>query len=345
MPLIIPNVPRCQHLKVNGIQCGSPALRRNRFCFFHKRFQEESISLSRDRARQGRGKFVLPVLENAEAVQVSLMQVMRLLASGQIDVRVGGLLLYALQTASFNLRHARFEPFTVQEVVIDRGNVDQTSIGDYQWREEDFPDPEMTEEEEAAAVAEEQAQAAAAARAAEQEKARRRAALEAEAERLMREGAAQRQREAEREAKREAARKANDALAEKNAAAAMTKTNKNAAVVGPAASGTNPVVAKPAASPEIASPGATPPALPPPRPPATVPRITAAQAARAVVNAWKPAPPVPAPTRRSGLKKGNRGRTNVDIDMDRVRQEVQGIARAFVMETVKHVSQRSPGRS
>jgi hypothetical protein len=43
MPLIIPNVPRCQHLKVNGIQCGSPALRRNRFCFFHKRFQEDCL--------------------------------------------------------------------------------------------------------------------------------------------------------------------------------------------------------------------------------------------------------------------------------------------------------------
>ena len=343
MPMIIPNVPRCQHLKVTGIQCGSPALRRNRFCFFHKRFQEESISLSRDRARQGRGKFVLPVLENAEAVQVSLMQVMRLLVSGQIDVRVGGLLLYALQTASFNLRFARFEPLTVQEVVIDRNAVDQTSIGDYQWSGEDFPDPEMTEEEEAAAAAEEQARAAAAARAAEQKKAQRRAALEAEAERLMREGAAQRQRQAEREANWEAARKANNALAEKNAAEARAaSTNKKAAVVGPAARGTTPVVAKPAASPEIASPSATPPALPPPRPPASVPRITAEEAARVVVNAWKPGTLA---SRRAGFKKGSRGRTNVDIDMDRVRQEVQSIARDFVMETVKHVNQRSPGRS
>jgi hypothetical protein len=343
MPMIIPNVPRCQHLKVTGIQCGSPALRRNRFCFFHKRFQEESISLSRDRARQGRGKFVLPVLENAEAVQVSLMQVMRLLVSGQIDARTGGLLLYALQTASFNLRFARFEPLTVQEVVIDRSAVDQTSIGDYQWSGEDFPDPEMTAEEEAAAVAEEQARAAAAARAAEQKKAQRRAELEAEAQRLMREGAAQRQRQAEREANWEAARKANEALAQENAAAARAAaTKKNAAVVGPAAKGTNPVVAKPAASPEIASSSATPPALPPPRPPASVPRITAEEAARVVVNAWKPGTTA---SRRSGLKKGSRGRTNVDIDMDRVRQEVQGIARAFVLETVKHVNQRSPGRS
>ena len=41
---------RCQHIKVNGVQCGSPALRRNRFCFFHKRFHDERIRLSADRA-------------------------------------------------------------------------------------------------------------------------------------------------------------------------------------------------------------------------------------------------------------------------------------------------------
>jgi hypothetical protein len=29
------DVPRCQHVKVNGTQCGSPALRRRRHCYFH----------------------------------------------------------------------------------------------------------------------------------------------------------------------------------------------------------------------------------------------------------------------------------------------------------------------
>ena len=39
---------RCQHIKVNGTQCGSPALRRNRFCFFHKRFQDQRRDRRRD---------------------------------------------------------------------------------------------------------------------------------------------------------------------------------------------------------------------------------------------------------------------------------------------------------
>ncbi len=337
MPLYS-NAPRCQHLKVDGTQCGSPALRRNRFCFFHKRFQEERISISRDRVRRGRATLILPVLEDANSIQVSLMQIMRLLAAGQIDARIAGLMLYALQTASFNLRRTRFEPFNVQDVVIDRDTIDQTCIGGKQWDEEDFPDPELTEEEKAAEAAEERARAAVAARAAEKENARLRAALEAEAQRLMREGAEEERRDARRQVQVEAARKTNDA----NAANKLVIPDPSAAKGGELTS----AGATTAASGNVPAAGSAAPAnvaLPPPRPPASVPPIiTAEQAARVVVNAMKNSPPVPAPTRRSGLKKANRGRQNVDIDMDRVRQEVQGMARAFVFETVKHVTQRRP---
>ncbi len=162
MPFL-PNVPRWQHLKVNGTQCGSPALKRNRFCFFHKRFQEEQIKLNCDRTRRGRATFLLPVLEDANSIQISLMQIMRLLASGQMDPKIAGLLLFALQTASYNLRRTTFEPIYVKDVVIDRRTIDQTCIGGNQWSEEDFPSPELAEEEKAEAAAEEAAEAAAAA--------------------------------------------------------------------------------------------------------------------------------------------------------------------------------------
>ena len=101
---------RCQHLKINGTQCGSPALRRNRFCFFHKRFQDERIRLSTDRARRGVATFILPVLEDANSIQIALMQVMRLLLTQQIEHKTASLLLYALQTASTNLRLTNFKP-------------------------------------------------------------------------------------------------------------------------------------------------------------------------------------------------------------------------------------------
>ena len=109
----MPNFPnRCQHLKVNGTQCGSPALRRNRFCYFHKLHHEERIELNTDRARRNRRVTIdLPVLEDANSIQVSLMQIMRLIVAGQIEGKTAGLLLYALQTASFNLQRTNFAPY------------------------------------------------------------------------------------------------------------------------------------------------------------------------------------------------------------------------------------------
>jgi len=136
---------RCQHLKINGNQCGSPALRRNRFCFFHKRFQDERIKLSADRARRGVATFVLPVLEDANSIQIALMQVMRLLVSQQIDHKTASLLLYALQTASVNLRMTNFKPL-VHEVVLDPRTVGDTPLNSNLWDDEDFEE-EQTEAE------------------------------------------------------------------------------------------------------------------------------------------------------------------------------------------------------
>lgn len=131
---------RCQHLKINGTQCGSPALRRNRFCFFHKRFQDERIRLNASRARRGSGTFILPLLEDANSIQMTLMQVMRLLVSQQIEHKTASLLLYALQTASANLRMTRFDP-RVHDVILDPRDAANSPL-DYPrlWDDDDFED-------------------------------------------------------------------------------------------------------------------------------------------------------------------------------------------------------------
>jgi hypothetical protein len=141
------SIPRCEHLKINGTQCGSPALKRNHFCFFHKRWYETLIVLNANRARRGRVALDLPVLEDANSVQVSLMQVMRLILNGQLDTKTVGLLLYALQTASSNLSRIDFEPAVKTRVVIDPRTVDQTPLGEDPWRREDFEEEEYEEED------------------------------------------------------------------------------------------------------------------------------------------------------------------------------------------------------
>ncbi len=130
------NVPRCQHVKVNGTQCGSPRLRHRRYCFFHDRIRREQAKIAADASAQR--KFALPLLEDANAVQIALMKVIQMLASGTVDHKTAGLILYALQTASSNLRNADFEVNDVNDIVIDRDTVSATIINGPQWVEEDF---------------------------------------------------------------------------------------------------------------------------------------------------------------------------------------------------------------
>ncbi|HEX3821527.1 MAG TPA: hypothetical protein VHW45_14430 [Candidatus Sulfotelmatobacter sp.] len=83
-------------------------------------------------------RFDLPLLEDANAVQMALMKVIQMLGSGEMDHKTAGLMLYALQTASINLRNTEFEVDDVTDVVIDRDTVPATCINGQQWFEEDF---------------------------------------------------------------------------------------------------------------------------------------------------------------------------------------------------------------
>ena len=92
------------------------------------------------------------MLEDANSIQVALMQVMRLILSGQIDAKNAGLLLYALQTASTNLARTNFEPTIKTRVVIDPRTVNQTPLGEDPWRREDYEEEDDQEENQAIAA-------------------------------------------------------------------------------------------------------------------------------------------------------------------------------------------------
>jgi hypothetical protein len=148
----MPSYPnRCQRIKIDGTQCGSPALRRNRFCYFHKRHHDERIELHADRQKNVRARrrtvaIDLPVFEDANSIQVSLMQITRLLIAGDMDTKTAGLVLYALQTASSNLHRTRFEP-RMHDVILDPATVGETALGAPAWDDSDFASEEDDEEE------------------------------------------------------------------------------------------------------------------------------------------------------------------------------------------------------
>ena len=93
--MALEHVPRCQHVKVNGVQCGSPVLR-NRARFFHTRAEYDRQLVCDDRS--GKRTFGFPLLEDANAIQVALIKVVQMLGAGTLDHKTASLMLYALQT-------------------------------------------------------------------------------------------------------------------------------------------------------------------------------------------------------------------------------------------------------
>jgi hypothetical protein len=144
---------RCRHIKVDGTQCGCPALAGRLLCYFHYNWQlsavaaiktsghhiddycdkdpkdllldkfgrptkkeraelelEAAIRADLTRERCEDATLLLPILEDANSIQVALMKVMRLLLANAIPYKTAGLLFYGLQTASANLAGINFQP-------------------------------------------------------------------------------------------------------------------------------------------------------------------------------------------------------------------------------------------
>jgi len=146
---------QCEHVKSNGEFCGSPALRGRNYCYFHlthigrrlraeRQFQQSQVSvqgpdanpsassgqaLGHQQAAEAQvAALELPPLEDANSIQIALMQVIDAILHNRLDSKRAGLVLYALQTASSNLGNgARFEQM--------RG---ATVAGRYDHFEQDF---------------------------------------------------------------------------------------------------------------------------------------------------------------------------------------------------------------
>jgi hypothetical protein len=101
----MPNVKTCTHIKVTGIRCGSPALRGEQFCYFHQRMLR-TVTVPKSRLHP------VAMLENEEAIQASIMEVVNALIRGTIELRRGELILRALNAAVRNARRVRFDNTT-----------------------------------------------------------------------------------------------------------------------------------------------------------------------------------------------------------------------------------------
>jgi hypothetical protein len=133
---------RCQHIKVDGVQCGSPALHGERRCYFHERWNRVDQGPTRPHSALRSG--ILPALEDANSIQLALAEVMRLAIMGHIEHRVFALLLSALRIASNNLKHLSPTPKPTH-IVIDPDSVENRPLGATAWSEAEGQDYDMIE--------------------------------------------------------------------------------------------------------------------------------------------------------------------------------------------------------
>ncbi len=165
-------IRRCQHIKTNGTQCGSPALRPSganagplgtpalhpsgpnagplgipalhpsgplgtpalREGRFCYHHQECRAERVTVQGGEGKGSEILvPVFEDAHSIQMMVRQVVMLLLEDKIDGQKAGRVLYGLQIAAANLKRMEGEKPRPVQVVVDVAKVAETPLGMTPW--------------------------------------------------------------------------------------------------------------------------------------------------------------------------------------------------------------------
>jgi hypothetical protein len=100
----------CDHLKEDGVFCGSPALKGRKYCYFHLNLRGRRLKAARARRRGDNPALNVPFPEDMHAVQIALGEILWALAEDRVDTKRAGLMLYTLQQAATNLtRTPRWE--------------------------------------------------------------------------------------------------------------------------------------------------------------------------------------------------------------------------------------------
>jgi hypothetical protein len=89
--------PRCRWVKQDGTLCRCPQMKNDVYCFAHRQMREAHTLALR-----------LPAQEDANAIQIGLMQVQKALIEDRISTKKAGLLLYSMQLALQNVGQVTF---------------------------------------------------------------------------------------------------------------------------------------------------------------------------------------------------------------------------------------------
>jgi hypothetical protein len=98
--------PRCEHVFTDGRCCKAPRVKKGTLCYAHTLMEEKRPQ-----------EWNLPPLEDANAVMLWLMDVLKGLMEGRISEKTAGLMFYGLQLAMVNARDTTFSETNHAEMV------------------------------------------------------------------------------------------------------------------------------------------------------------------------------------------------------------------------------------
>ena len=90
-------ITTCQHIKPDGIPCGSPALKWKRFCYFHDRDRKQTARMTAEQKRQR--WFESLRLDDPKVINMAIIKTAQGMLEGEIDDKLAGQMLFKLNLA------------------------------------------------------------------------------------------------------------------------------------------------------------------------------------------------------------------------------------------------------
>ena len=83
----------CQHVRENGLYCGSGAVKGRAYCYFHLRTRARRLAMAKAQAENQQWRLQMPPLEDMHAVQSAVMQVLDAVNQEAVDPQRARLML------------------------------------------------------------------------------------------------------------------------------------------------------------------------------------------------------------------------------------------------------------
>ena len=91
-------VPVCEHIKSDGVRCGSPAMHRNHFCYMHRRLRDYKRDVTDE-------NFEIPLIDSEASIVLASLQIMRAIFAGKLDAGQARAATSCLKVAAHAMRN------------------------------------------------------------------------------------------------------------------------------------------------------------------------------------------------------------------------------------------------